>query len=112
VLTRAHPGALTDQLTDDVTFDCEPFVNVAVAVSCTVAPPVTTVPAAGVTLMEAIAGGVTVSVAEPLTVPMVADMLAVPALLAVTKPVFDTEAEAESELHVAVFVTLTDWPLE
>ena len=76
-----------------------PFASRAVAVACEVP---TEVIEAGesATVMEATEAGVTVTVAAPVLLSLVAMMFAVPAVTAVTTPVCETVATAElSELH-------------
>lgn len=58
---------------------------------------------AGVTEIETMVAGVTVTVVVPLTEPELAVMLAVPTATAVTRPAGETVAvAAEEELHVTV----------
>lgn len=75
--------------------------------------PAATEAVVGVTKIEVSAAGVTVKVAEPLIVPDVAVMVAVPGATAVANPVFffTVAMEVADEVHVAVLVRFCDVPL-
>jgi len=79
-------------------------------VNCWVIP-AETEPVDGATVIEANTGAVTISVAEPLTVPVVAVMVDVPTALAVAIPPGAIVAAPEfEELHEAVPVTSFELP--
>ena len=107
VLTDATEVDDVDHVAVAVTFCVEVSLDVAVAVSCSVAPELK-VADGGVTLSDVIVGGtVTVIVAEPLIAPIVAVITAVPAVVpAVTRPEGLTVAVADADVdHVAVAAT-------
>jgi hypothetical protein len=87
-----------------VRFCVERSVYVPVAVNCCVRP-FATVGLAGVTAMETSVAGCTVSVAFPVTVPEVAEMVVVPIATVVARPPAAMVAVAVlDEAHVAVTV--------
>jgi hypothetical protein len=90
--TVATPGAsLLQEITRPVS--TPPLASRVSAESCTVKPS-TTLADAGVTLMEATGAGVMVRAATPVLLSLVAMILTVPWLTAVTRPVADTVATA------------------
>jgi hypothetical protein len=88
----------------DVRFWVEPSVYVPVAVNCCVSP-LATLELAGVTAMETSAAGVTVSVAFPVMLLEVAEIVVVPAARVVARPLGATVAVAvldDAQVAVAV----------
>lgn len=81
------------------------------AVNCCSSPAATEADA-GVTVIEVSTGAVTVSIADPLIVPEVAVIVAVPCIKAVAKPLLFTVAtESVDELQAAVLVRFWVVPL-
>jgi hypothetical protein len=99
------------QLALVVRFCVVPLLYVPVAVNCCVYPAATeAVP--GVTEIEVSTGAVTVNVADPLIVPDVALMVAVPCVKVVASPAALIVATVrDDELHVAVVVRFCVVPL-
>ncbi len=92
------------QLADVVRFFVLPSLYVPVAVNCWVEPaPIEAVP--GVTAMELNTAAVTVNVADPLIVPDVAVIVAVPcAMLVASPPLLTVATEVADEVQVALLV--------
>lgn len=107
VFTVATLIAPDDHVAELVMSFVEPSVSVAVAWNCCVNPAVT-VGEAGVTVIDATTGAVTVTVTDPLMDPLVAVMTAVPTVLPVTLPEVLTVATVDTEEdHVAELVIST-----
>jgi hypothetical protein len=88
-----------------------PLLYVPVAANCWVKPAATD-GEAGVTEIDTNTAAVTVSVAEPLIVPEVAVMVALPCVRLVDSPLLLTVAtEVADEVHVAVLVNVCVVPL-
>ncbi len=108
LLMEATPDMLEAQVTCEVRFCVEPSLYVPVAVYCSVSP-LGSVELLGVTAIDTRAAAVTVSGAEPETLPSAALTVVEPCAVAVARP-FDPEAllmaatVPAEELHVTMDV--------
>jgi hypothetical protein len=110
--TLATPLADELQLTPPVTFCVLPSLYVPVAVNCSVVP-FAIVALAGVTDSDTKTAGVTVRMAEPLTEPDLAAMLAAPGPTQVANPelLFTVATALAEDAHLAVLVRFCVVPL-
>jgi len=117
LLIDATEGASEIHVTDEVISALEPSEYTPVAVNCTVVPS-TAVGAAGVILITSSVAAVTVTGAlADVTEPIVAVMLVVPTLMAVTIPLLPATLLTVAlvvllDVHVAADVTSMDVPSE
>jgi hypothetical protein len=86
LLIEATEGAEEAHVTDVVMFCVELSVYVPVAVNCC-CEPLETEGEAGVTAIETSVAGVTVNCVEPLTLPSVAEIVVVPTLSELARPI-------------------------